>query len=332
MLKRIGVVLALTITSLAAAPSASALTEVGNNCAANNSIAAPVTVFQLGEAAGNPLPLTFPAAGVVTRWRVNTIAAVGGMAEKLKVLRGTPDNSQVIGESAVESLTATQNIFETRISVQAGDRLGVYGSAGFFLCTGGGGDAIGAYAGDVPVGSNGGPATGPVAGRLAVSAFLEPDADGDQYGDETQDRCPQNPNVHDACPQPVPAITLDAFPIVLKRSVLVLVSASSQSPVQVFGQVGWFQRHRGGAPASKRSKPNDHPTGMTIGLTGGSQTVKPGEVARFNVKLPESVKRHLRQTSPQYSVKGAITARTTDLAGRVTDRIIAIRLPGQDRD
>ena len=161
-----------------------------------------------------------------------------------------------------------------------------------------------------------------------MSAVVEPDADGDGYGDETQDRCPEKAALQIPCP----AIALEAFPIVLKRSVLVLVSASSESSVQVFGQVGWKPRHKGGALASKTAKPGDHlSTGVIAGLAGGTQSLKPGEIGRFNLPLPKSVKRQLRQIPRGKSLKGTITARTTDLTGKVVDRTISIRLPGQKR-
>jgi hypothetical protein len=83
--------------------------------------------------------------------------------------------------------------------------------------------------------------------------------------------------------------------------------------------------------ASKTRKPGDHKsTGVIAGLIGGTQTVSPGQVARFNVKLPNSVKRQLRQIPTGKSLKGTITARTTDLAGRVMDRVINIHLKGQE--
>jgi hypothetical protein len=82
--------------------------------------------------------------------------------------------------------------------------------------------------------------------------------------------------------------------------------------------------------ASKTRKPGDHKsTGVIAGLSGKTQTVSPGQVARFNVKLPNSVRRQLRQIPPSKSLKGTITVRTTDLAGRVTDRVVNIRLRGQ---
>ncbi|HXS32971.1 MAG TPA: hypothetical protein VN758_04250 [Solirubrobacterales bacterium] len=333
MRKRLGIAtVVLGLVLLGPATSASALTEIGNNCAANEEISVAATVTQALESPGNPLSLTVATSGVITNWRVNTKSVVQGISEKLKVLRGSTTNPQVVGESGSEPIVGTQNIFKTRIPVDSGDRLGVFGPAGFLACTGGGTDTIVSYTGDVPVGANAS-WKGPIAGpKLAVSAFIEPDADGDGYGDETQDLCLQNPNLHTACPQPFPAISLDAFPIVLKRSVLVLVSASSTSAVHVFGQVGWKARPAAGARSSK-VKPGGGPatTGLIVSLTGGTQTVNPGEVANFNVKLPKSVKRRLGQIPPSKSLKAQLTASTTDLAGRVSTSVLTIKLPGQDR-
>lgn len=39
--------------------------------------------------------------------------------------------------------------------------------------------------------------------RLSVSATLEPDADGDGFGDETQDQCFTDPTTHGPCPTPI---------------------------------------------------------------------------------------------------------------------------------
>jgi hypothetical protein len=42
---------------------------------------------------------------------------------------------------------------------------------------------------------------------LNVSAVLEPDADGDGFGDETQDQCPTNATTQGPCPTPAAAPT-----------------------------------------------------------------------------------------------------------------------------
>src|SRR5262249_55804628 len=40
--------------------------------------------------------------------------------------------------------------------------------------------------------------------RINMAAVVEPDADGDGFGDETQDGCPTNASIQTACPQPPP--------------------------------------------------------------------------------------------------------------------------------
>lgn len=319
----IGTVLILV---LAVAPGASASVEVGDECAAN--AAGSYTQIAEERASGGVLPLAAPINGVVTAWKV-TSAHPEPVAEWIAAFRPAgPGTFQVVGASNEETVNAGPNTFSTRIPVQAGDRFGpvpVYET--LFCNTGNTGDHAWSFPGGVGLGSSHTFAAGANV-RVPLITVIEPDKDGDGYGDETQDKCPQSAAYQGACP----TISLEAFPIALKRSVLVLVSASEAASVQVFGQVGWRPRHKGGALASKTAKPGDHQsTGVIVGLSGGTQAVKPGEIARFNVKLPTSVKRQLRQVPPGKLLKGTITARTTDLSGRVVDRTISIRLRGQEQ-
>jgi hypothetical protein len=319
----------LMAVALVGAPAASAAIEAGDECVANEGEGA-YTIVPFKRASASALPLFAPVDGVVTRWKVNSNVEYS-VVERLRVLRptGNPNELQTIGESAEETVNKGSNAFATRIPIRAGDRFGVFGTLVdivFCSATGNPGDEVGYFVGDGDVGTVA-PYSTTTSVRIPMIAVIEPDRDGDGYGDETQDKCPQSAATHEGCP----TISLEAFPIALKRSVLVLVSASETSSVQVFGQVGWKPRHRGGALASKTRKPGDHKsTGVIAGLSGGTQTVSPGQVARFNVKLPNSVKRQLGQIPPSKSLKGTITARTVDLAGRVTDRVINIHLKGQE--
>ena len=313
------------VLALAAVPGASGSVEVGDECAAN--AAGRYTQIPEERASGGVLPLASPISGVVTAWKVTSAYPEPG-AEWIAAFRPAgPGTFQVVGASNEETVHAGPNTFSTRIPVQAGDRFGpvpVYET--LFCNTGNTGDHAWSFPGSVGLGSSHTFAAG-VDVRVPLVTVIEPDRDGDGYGDETQDGCPQSAAYHGPCP----TITLDAFPIVLKRSILVLVSASESSSVQVFGQVGWKPRHKGGALASKTpGKPGDHvSTGVIVGLSGGTTLVKPGEVTPYNVKLPKSVIRHLGDIPPKQVVKGTITARTTDLAGRVNDNTIAIRLHGR---
>jgi hypothetical protein len=240
---------------------------------------------------------------------------------------GNPNEFTNVAETSYEVVSAGVHTFETRITVKAGDRFGAWGPFGALTCpTGDAADSLGTFTGDAQVGSTHAFSASP-GERVAVSAVVEPDADGDGYGDETQDKCPQVAALQTACP----TIALDAFPIVLKRSVLVLVSASSESSVHVFGQAGWKLKAKRGARASKTNPGHGKLTGLIVGLAGGTQTVAPGQLARFNVKLPKSVKRRLGRIAPSESLKASITASTIDLAGRTSTKVLTVRLPGQDR-
>src|SRR5262249_36632158 len=153
---------------LAFAGPAAAAVRVGNDCFADTMVEGS-TLTQLASDPSNPLPLTIPEAGVITRWTSKSELGIT-VPVKLKVLRATSVAGQftVIGESGEELVPAGVNTFNTRIPVQAGDRLGLYGhpSAGALSCPGKSGDQYGHFAGDVPVGST--QTFEPASGRVAV--------------------------------------------------------------------------------------------------------------------------------------------------------------------
>lgn len=321
----------LAAMSLVGASSASAATEVGNSCAANDA-QEDLTVFQLSSSAANPLPLAVPAAGVVTKWKVEVVPFEGSLAQKLTVLRptGSPNDFQAVGESSFASVVGGSNVFDTRIPVQTGDRFGLFGSEATLVCeTTDPADVAGFVEGSVSVGSSQTFKEETEAG-VPVSAVIEVDADGDGYGDETQDKCPQSA----AYQTPCPTIALDAFPIVLKRSVLLLVSASSATSVNVYGEVGLGPKPKPVARGSKvRPVPGAKPPKqVSVSLSGGTQTLAVGQIGRFNVTLPKSVKRRLGQITPKESLTATITASTTDVTGKVTTKAVTVRLRGQKRN
>ncbi|MDX6610654.1 MAG: hypothetical protein QOF85_2579 [Solirubrobacterales bacterium] len=327
-LRAVGLVGTVLAIALSGGPAATAATEVGDECVGNTA-EGPYSLIPEARASASALPLATPTGGVVTSWKVNS-ARPEPVPERMAAFRptGTAGTFQVLGESSDENVNQGLNVFSTRIPVKAGDRFGpvaVTVDSPLFCATGNNGDQTWSFNGSVGTGSTHTFAAG-VQVRVPMLAVIEPDKDGDGYGDETQDKCPQSAAYQGECP----TITLDAFPIVLKRSVLVLVSASSASSVQVFGQVSWKLKPKGSARSSKAS-PGGKLTGLTVGLAGGTQTVTPGEIGRFNVKLPKSVRRRLGRIPPSQSLKAQLTASTIDLAGRVASKVLTVKLPGQDR-
>jgi hypothetical protein len=148
-----------------------------------------------------------PFNGVITSWSYQAPASAPPPL-RLKFYRrvGTSNDYLVVDRSHFEAITGgTLNSFPTRLSVHAGDLIGA------------------AYSGLTPaedaapgfqiaqlVLSDPGPGTtatfgAPFSARLDISAGLEPDADNDGYGDETQDQCPTDPSSQlPPCAPPAP--------------------------------------------------------------------------------------------------------------------------------
>jgi hypothetical protein len=311
----IAAVVVLSALSLVAASGASAATEVGNNCQGNG--AAPnYTLLSTATAPGATLPITVPAAGVVTKWKVNVEPFPSSLAEKLKVLRptGNPNEFKTVAESSPGTVIGGQNVFDTRIPVQAGDIFGVYGSTEVIYCmTSNAADVMETFSGEAAVNSTQ-TFTSVTQDQPAVSAVVEPDMDGDGYGDETQDQCTRSAAIQTACP----LITLDSSAIKKGSSVVLLVTTSSSAPVTVSGTV----------KLAKAPKRRARSAGQ-VKLSGGTQTVTPGKIARFTLKFPGKLKSALHELTPAHSLKLKVTEAAHDPAGGTPTKIVNVKLKGQ---
>jgi len=312
---RVVVVMALAAASLTAAPGAAAATEVGNACVADG-YASDFTVLQLEKAGTDGLPLAVPKAGVVTRWNVGSgLASI--LAENLRVFRpnGETGSFRTIADSSREAVLPGANTFATRISVRTGDRLGAFGASpsGALYCTSASSaDVMGAVHFDAAIGGTQAFTPNP-AFQVALSAVVEPDADRDGYGDETQDRCPHGHPFHGKCPR----VRMRMVAKERRRSILLFVTVTSTASVRVYGQVGL-----GGGRDAGRGR-------RIVGLDGGTSHLGTGRTRRFRVPLPKSVLRRLRRLAPGSSVTAKLTAASTDFAGRVKTRRLRLELPGR---
>ena len=134
--------------------------------------------------------------GVITSWR--TRAAVNGSMAFHVVRRSSGTTFRVVATDGRTVTTGSIQEFSVNLPVREGDLLGL--------------DAPGS---DEPFRS----ASSALAARfvpplssepvepaahlsnteLLVDAVVEPDADGDTFGDDTQDQCPTNPATQGAC-------------------------------------------------------------------------------------------------------------------------------------
>jgi hypothetical protein len=178
---------ALLALLIAASPSsAGAATQIGQTFAPNECPNDPATFLQ-GGSPGNQYAAS--SAGVITSWSFQA----GGDPPQLKFKVARPlgaDFFTIIGESALKTPAPTQlNTYtDIRISVMSGDVIGFYVASNDKFCSRNPAPEYFRHSvgSDVPLG------TTTMFSELSdhqldLSATLEPDCDGDGFGDETQD-------------------------------------------------------------------------------------------------------------------------------------------------
>jgi hypothetical protein len=307
--------------------SASAATVVGNNCSAKSSLG--TSIVSLKNPVGYPLPSAIPSAGVITSWTFSLGLAIPPevlVSEQLKVYAstGVPKQFKVVGESAVSPVGGGLTTTPTRIPVQGGELLGSIVTVtsggkteqGALLChTEDAGDEIAEFAGNATTGSTI-TAIGDQAGyQNPVTVTVEPDADRDGYGDETQDKCPTDASTQGACPQPPPPpaprvtpppISLSASAAAKKGLVTVTLTSSAEATVTVGGSLALGK-------------------GKTAKLSPSTQIVAPGSLAKFTILFPAKMRTALKQTPPGKKLSLNLTAS----APGATSTSLTVKIAGQ---
>jgi hypothetical protein len=304
--------------SLVGASAASGATEFGDPCVADSGgPPGAFTLFQL-SAPLSPFPSSAPSSGVVTKWKVSLFSPGGEsippvISQTLKVIRlnTTAKTATTIAEET-KLVGSGSNSFDTRIPLQAGDRLGLFGAGGeaevgtLYCKSLNPGDVFGVIEGAAPQGSASPYEESAGEARVPVVAVLEPDVDNDGYGDETQDKCTQSAALQTPCP----SIALSASSIVKKGLVTVLVTTTSQAPVTVVG-------------TAKLGK------GKSATLKGGTQVVAPGAIARFTLLFTKKLKSKLKELSTKQRLTLTLTATATNVAGQPSSKTLKVKLKGQ---
>jgi hypothetical protein len=201
--KLLAVVATSAVIVLGAAPTAGAATEIGSTFDPGTSSCGNLLLQSVSPPAD---PYGAPAAGVITSWSYQANASEIPVQLQLKVGRAAGTNQfTIVGESTVETASSLPlNSFLTRIPVQAGDLIGLRPVTIGLPCIRGmsPGYSYSAYV----MGNDLAPGTTatfnpPVPTvQIDIAANLEPDGDGDGFGDETQDRCLGVPGPMDGCP------------------------------------------------------------------------------------------------------------------------------------
>jgi Thrombospondin type 3 repeat len=167
----------------------------------------PCTNVAVSFHANNTLPVTAPVSGVITEVRYRTTTADQNITLRLARLEAGTGNATGAGTGPTADLVGSGNPepVPARVRVQAGDYLAGDGeTASVYNCAPGNGGIFDVYN---PILVNGEPFRTPVSNdspcEILVQATIEPDNDGDGFGDETQDSDDDNDGVADAsdnCP------------------------------------------------------------------------------------------------------------------------------------
>jgi hypothetical protein len=307
---------AVLAVSLLGTATASAATQAGNNCTVNDA-EENLTLYGLANGSGNPLPATIPVSGVITKWTFNGPPGLepGLFNQTLKILRRVGGNQfQVIGESAPSPISGGLNTFSTRVPVLAGDIIGSVGSVegfivSFFCQTGNLGDRLGVITGNPSLGSNASQTEEAAGYQIPVTVFVEPDADNDGFGDETQDACPQSA----AFQTPCPPVALSTSTQVKTNSVTIIVTSSTAAPVTVKG-------------VAKLGK------GKKAKMNGGTQNLLPGTLNKYRLFFTKGLKNKLKELSPQKKVTLKVNVTGTSVSGAVTTKTLKLKLKGQAKN
>jgi hypothetical protein len=195
-----------------------------------SSAGASVEIGQAPPTAGTPISCTFepveafntsvfsgsdyvvpPGGGVITSWRHQAAASTAPVSMRIY----SPQNAGQWRSEAEATMTPTANALNTaaaRIPVEAGWRIGLIGGGGNWCMNDteleptNVPDTHNLLLAVVPLGTTA-MFISTDSRRLNVAATIEPDADGDGFGDETQDQCPSGAQQQGDCTPPETTVT-----------------------------------------------------------------------------------------------------------------------------
>jgi len=289
------------LAAFAATPSAAfAGVIIGNPCGADGT-EADATIIGLSNQTSEPFlsPVVPPERKfVITRWSVDVGTGIGPIAQQLIASHQAGEQDDVkVGESAVETLVPGHNEFATRIPVSEYDHIGLRGPEETLVCHHAMNTA-GLVAGQWAVGEK---RHFEVLVNLGapVTATVEPDEDGDGYGDETQDGCPisafdQGPCVFFHLITPHRKET--------RRALWLELSATLPGTASVGGTISW-----------PRTKPKRGR--RVVELTPVNVSLIPGTILTVKLALPRSVRRYLAKLPSSRTVQAELDVAATSERG-----------------
>lgn len=295
--QRLAALLAVLVGAgmFAAASAPAAAVGVGWRCDPNATVAGQTFLAATKpEISSVEAVVPWDADAVITGWEVDSVHELGPTAQRLEVYEARNEANQYakVGESNMEMLKGRGNTFDTRIPVDGGESVGLWGPNGTLVCN--------QEDGATSLRSDGGGALGETKAFVSEAgigtpavAWVERDADHDGFGDETQDRCPDRRSIGRDCP-----ISLKVWDTTVKRCAITLaVTPDADTRIHVRGEVLWYARQEGKDAANQGERRL-----VGVKLSGGERVVQRGRTARFSVPLREPLLGRLRRLSASRSI------------------------------
>lgn len=317
MAKRLSAIALAAVAALVLpAPAAALPFGVGWRCDANATVAdrTLLATVEPGVSGGNGI-VPRGADSVITRWEVDGVNELGPIAQRLEVYEAQGGSGQYakVGASGMEMLGGLASSFDTRIPVDGGEFVGLWGPNGTLVCEREDGatslrsDGVGAQGETKAFEAADGTGT-------PVVAWAEPDSDRDGYGDETQDRCPDERSFDSDCPIRVKVSRW----VVRRHAIWIGVTPEAPARIGVSGIVGWQ------VPGGR----GNHERGVAH-LSGGTMRLCGGLRAHFRVPLPGRVLQQLERLRPRHSILAQLQIQVTDRHGFVSERERRVPLWGR---
>ena len=141
---------------------------------------------------------------------------------------------------------------------------------------------------------------------VAINVDVEPDTDGDTFGDETQDLCPTDASTQSACPPGPdvadPHVALAGVPASMPIGTFLKGVKAKLTPDEAVALSGRAARHRADRAGQRLQPPARHQVGWAR-----------GRAAHAEAEAEPEARRHPRK---RFRVRLRITA--TDAAGNAT--------------
>lgn len=222
--------LATVLAALGPAAAAHAATTVGSDLSQPANTTACITActaLTTLSATGAPVAVA-PFDGVIVRWRAKAGAPAPGVA--LRTVRSTGTGTYAgVATGETQSVPTGTSTFATRIPVKAGDIVGADSGANAMLFATSTTTDVQTFSPSLTTFSH--PSSPKPNRELLVNADIEPDADGDGYGDETQDLCPDDPTRHTACLSNLSvSVKPDPAPLTVGRVLTFTIKVSNAGP------------------------------------------------------------------------------------------------------